>query len=783
MGILSRSTFREIASGAVLGVVLFTFVLFLQRLGSGKLFELLVRSAAPPSTVAYLFLLVLPFVLTFTVPVGVLVGVLIGLSRLSSDGEITAMRASGVPSRKVVAPVLTFALAGMAVTASASLWLTPLSIREQLRMLNKLAASQMTAEIQPRVFEEQFPRTILYVRDVIPGPVVRWKKMFIADLTPPDERKTGSRETGDTPRITVASEAIAVSDPVRNRIQLSMVNVASLEAGKSPDDYYISQFPTGMQVLEAERPSEIRARAFIEMDTGPLYKAAYRQPDRDRKSRTEAKIELNQRLAMPLACLLLALVGIPLGVTSRKGGKSAAFVLTVFLAFVYYMGLVSLIRLAQQGTLPVELAIWTPNLVFAVLGIALLARLETPGDRDIIGKVRVVTRSLWQSLRKKMRPRNGTGGILGMRLPVLPQVLDGYILSSFLFYFLLLLSSFVLMTEVYNFFELLSDVIKNNIPWSRVLAFLVFLAPHLIYVSTPVSVLVAVLVTFGVLTKNNEVTAFKSCGVSLYRMAAPVLIASMVLSATLFAFDHYYVPEANRKQDALRNEIKGRPVQTYLRPDRKWIFGQGSRIYYYKFFQPEENVMGNVSVYELDPQTYRLRRHISAERARWEPSLNTWIFQNGWARDIDGIRVTKYTPFPGQTATFSELNEPPGYFLREAKQDKQMNFLELRSYIGELRQSGFDTIRLQVQYHKKFAVPLFALIMALISIPFAFLTGNRGAMAGVGVSFGIAIAYWTVNLLFESIGNVNQLPPTLAAWSPDAVFALAGLYLMARMRT
>ncbi len=100
-----------------------------------------------------------------------------------------------------------------------------------------------------------------------------------------------------------------------------------------------------------------------------------------------------------------------------------------------------------------------------------------------------------------------------------------------------------------------------------------------------------------------------------------------------------------------------------------------------------------------------------------------------------------------------------------------------------MKQSGFDTVRLQVQFHKKFSAPLFALIMALISVPFAFLTGNRGAMAGVGVSFGIAIAYWTVNLLFEQIGNVNQLPPPVAAWSPDAVFALAGLYLMARMRT
>jgi lipopolysaccharide export LptBFGC system permease protein LptF len=112
-----------------------------------------------------------------------------------------------------------------------------------------------------------------------------------------------------------------------------------------------------------------------------------------------------------------------------------------------------------------------------------------------------------------------------------------------------------------------------------------------------------------------------------------------------------------------------------------------------------------------------------------------------------------------------------------------MNFAELAAYIRDLQQSGFDTVRLQVQFHKKFAVPLFGLIMAVISIPFAFVTGNRGAMAGVGVSFGIAIAYWAVGQLFEQVGNLSQLPAALAAWSPDVVFSLAGMYLFTHMRS
>src|SRR5262249_31668238 len=152
---------------------------------------------------------------------------------------------------------------------------------------------------------------------------------------------------------------------------------------------------------------------------------------------------------------------------------------------------------------------------------------------------------------------------------------------------------------------------------------------------------------------------------------------------------------------------KARPVQTYLRPDRRWIFGRGAqvyRIYYYKYFDQAENVMNGLQVFDLDRETFRLRRHISAEKARWEPSLGRWVFQNGWMRELEGSRA-KLNSFMRQTATFPELDEPPGYFLREVKQEKQMNFHQLETYIRELQQGGFDTIRLQVQYHKKFAVP------------------------------------------------------------------------------
>ena len=777
MRLLSRTLFREILTSSALGCILFTLVLFLER--ARPLFEFLVRDSGSPKLVAYLFALVLPQALPYAIPLGVLVGTLITLSRMSSDGEITAMRAAGVSGRRVAPPILAFGFLMMLMAAAASLWLTPWSIRERIKIQNQLISGQLTAEVQARVFQEQFPNSIVYITDIPSTSNTRWHRILLFDITPSTDR-------GDSPRLTLATDAIAVPDATHNRIQLSLSNASTYDVSKDPSEYKVSSSPAHDMILQAKRNDDVPSRPVAEMDTGPLYKLAYSNlTDRDRERSLEARIELHQRLALPFACMLLALTGIPLGVGSRRAGKSSAYVLTVALALLYFTGLINAINFGRQGTIPAGLAVWIPNLVFAILGFSLLTRLEAPGDRDYIGRLTRLFRSASRGpqesiprLLDRLQPKVWRG-----RFPLLPQVVDTYLLSSFLFYFVLWLVSFVLMFHVFTFFELLSDVIKNHVPIGRVFTYLFFLSPRLIYRFTPVSVLTAVLVVFGVLTKNNEVTAFKACGVSMYRLAVPILVGGFLLSGGLFAFDHYWVPDADRIQDAIRSEIKGRPAQTYLDPTRKWFYGLEDRIYNYKYFDQKANVMLGVNVFEIDPATFRLKKHIVAERARWEPALNAWVFQNGWSRDLKGYDSASVFDFAGNIRVFPELKETPDYFVKEALQSSQMNFLELRSYIGELQQSGFDTIPLQVQLYKKFSVPLFAFILALVSAPLAFLAGNRGGMAGIGMSFVIFVTYVSVDQFFQQLGNLSELPPQLAAWSPDVVFSLVGLYFLARMRT
>ena len=166
MRILTRYILKEVISHAFLGLVLFTFIIFMRDLG--RLLELIVRNSAPLPSVAEIFFLTLPTTFTVTLPMGVLVGILIGLSRLAADSEVTAMRASGMGVGLFVRAVSLFAIAVWGLAMLNSIYIAPKSAAALAALQNRLKSSQASFEIQPRVFYEEFKNTVLYVQDAIP---------------------------------------------------------------------------------------------------------------------------------------------------------------------------------------------------------------------------------------------------------------------------------------------------------------------------------------------------------------------------------------------------------------------------------------------------------------------------------------------------------------------------------------------------------------------------------------------------------------------------------------
>jgi LPS export ABC transporter permease LptG/LPS export ABC transporter permease LptF len=782
--ILTRYILGEILSLTLIGCALFTFILFMPNLP--HILEVVVRNSSTWVDVAEVFLFTLPNLLKFTIPMAVLWGVLLGLSRLASDSEIIAMRASGLGIWYFVRVASIVAATGTVLGLGNSLYLAPRANQAIIEMEQALETSQASYEIQPHVFYEDFKNFVLYVQDVIPGSgAANWRQVFMADVSDPVN-----------PVITTAASATVVNDNSQELIMRLRNGLRDETVADEPGQSNITTFTTTDMPLALNPQSDVHLgrvdTPLLAMPLSALFERIHQL-----SGKPEAKrylIEMHNRFALPVSCLVLMLLGVPLGVNSRRGGKSAGFVFTILLVFVYYFVSSTGIQLGHQSRLPAFIAVWAANILFATVGIFLLWQMATGGR--ILSAM-----AAWASRLPKFKVPEKANGfqlteLLGRFQPraqrsrprsVFPRILDEYILREFIGMFVLVLFGFVLLMIVFTFFDLVGDILRNHIALSIVGAYLLNLTPSMLYNIAPLAVLIAALVTFGVMNRNSEIIAIKATGISLYRLIVPIVLMAAMLAAGLFLFDQYWLPQANRKQEALRNEIKGRPTQTYLHPEQKWIMGpkpqpgEPGRIYYYEFFDRDRNEFANLSVFEFDPATFQLTRRIFAKRAVWNADAGAWDFESGWVRDVQGANVTDYNIFLKRV--FPELRATPDYFWKEAVPSDEMNFEQLDHYIRGLQQSGFDTKRLSVALWHKLSYPLIAVVMAVLAVPFALSMGRRGSITGVAVAVGVALAYMVIDNLFGAMGYVNYLPASMAAWSADVLFGLVGGYLLLRTPT
>ena len=778
MRILTRYILGEILSYALIGCAVFTFILFMRELN--QILEAVVRNSSTFASVAEIFVYSLPNTFKVTIPMAVLVGILLGLSRLAADSEIIAMRASGLGIGYFVRVASVVAIGGTLLGLVNSIYIAPRANQAILDMQRELETSQASYEIQPRVFYEDFKNAVLYVQNVRGGTgASNWDQVFMADVTDPAN-----------PIITTAASATVVSDSAQELLMRLRDGSRHETVAGQPQQYNISTFK------KTDLPLTLSPQS--EMHLGRMDTAIYALPMAALEERTHGPdgrrflLELYTRFSYPAACLVLMLVGVPLGVISRRGGKSSGLVFTVLLVLLYYILSYTGIALSRQGKLSPFLGVWMANLLFAAVGGFLLWQMAS-GGRVLSALANLLARTPKPRLTVKT---NGAhfSELLGRLQPrsvrivsrgLFPRLLDAYVVREFFGMFVLVLASFVMLMLVFTFFELVGDIVRNHISLATVGAYLFNLAPSMIYQITPLAILIAALVTFGVLNRNSEIVAMKATGISLYRLVIPIVSISAILAICLFMFDDYYLPSANRRQEALRSTIKGHPPQTFLNPEEKWMFGQShpgeqGHIFYYQFFDPDNDAFANLSIFEFNPSTFALSRRIFASRAVWNEETDTWHFENGWVRNISDNNP-QYIEF--KDTSFAEIHEDPGYFKKENWQSQEMNFRQLDNYIRDLRQSGFDTMRLRVALWHKLAYPLIAIVMSVLAIPFALSMGRRGSLSGIAVAISVALAYWVVDGLFGALGNVNYLPAALAAWSPAVLFGLTGGYLLLRTPT
>jgi len=779
MRLIDRYICREVVSHASLGLAVFTFVFFIPQLV--RFMELFVGHSGSAHNVTLLFLCTLPPVFAVTLPMAVLVGVLIGLGRLSADSEIVALHACGISLRRLLVPIGSVAMVACLANLAITFWLSPAALRTVRRIEGQILVSQAPFAIEPRVFDERLPHLVLYVQDVAAA-ATHWSGVFLAS----------SSDQGTS--ITTAQSASIMRGP-GGQLDIHLGQGSTHEYNpRHPDRYDVTTFGDSDLALDLSHvvlPTKLISLPVSEQHASALL-------SNHGPNELQARVEFQRRAAFPVACLVFALIGVPIGVRPRRGGRATGLILTLVLIGGYYFLFVYGAHLAAQGQISVWLGVWGANIVMAGLGLLLFRRIESvrkPSqtlawlkslrDRSLGGEQTAgATRAPYTNGSAKLANTSiGIRRIVGAgRAMAFPMMIDVYLLQQFFYYFVVMLAAFVVIFDAFTLFDLLADISRNHISVVTVVSYFRYLIPLMVYQLAPLAALVATLVTLGILAKNNEVIAFKAGGISLYRLVLPLTLAGCLVAGGMFLLDDTFLPYANQRQDALRNEIKGRPAQTYLQPGEQWIAGTNDKLYNYEFFDPDRELFGGLNVFELDPQTFQIKRRIYAERATWEPTENTWALTGGWVRNFDASgRISSFQTF--KVTSLPELTEPPSYFRREVRQYYQMNWRQLGRYIASLKQAGFDTARLSVEWHKKFAFPVIAAIIIFLSAPFGFLVGTRGAVGGIALGVGIAVVYWSTAALFEAMGTVGQLPPTLAAWAPDAIFAFLGAYFFLRIPT
>jgi len=793
-----RYVLREVAAPFGIGLLVYSFVLLMNQL---LLFpELFIARGVPLSTSLRLLFDLIPAILAFTIPMSVLMGVLAGLSRLSSDAEITAFKTLGIGHLRLLRPLLIFAFGGWIVTSVLALWIAPAYNSKWVQAMTEAAAERIQIQIEPREFNDSLPGTTIYFQDV--GPTRDWANVFMYSSSDPMQ-----------PRLLLARRGRLNVSTRSKRAVLELRDVVEHDVALAdPDRYSVGLYSRTEEEISAETvfgPSSAVKRV-REMDIGELtagLKAsrarladlrllggnlAARSSPANALARAENivaqsrlryeiqshEVEIHKKLALPFACWIFVFFGLPLGISTKKGGRTSGFTLSLVIILVYYILITAGEKFAMDGRIPPWFGIWAANIGFALLG----ARLFSRSAREIpFFAALAVRRRGGRRPDEASAPASAAVRPSRRRMVLLrwPNILDRYILRKYLGISAFVMASFLAISAIVTFFEQIDNIYRFHKPISMLLAYVWYRMPEFIHFGIPVTALTATLLTFGFLTKSNELTAMKSCGISLYRAVFPALVMGCLLGFLTFEIQERILPRSSRLTQEAWDRLNDVPVQAAGLNSRRWVVNRTrDRIFYYRYFDARTAAMSELSIFDIDPARWTITRRFYARQAQLQG--DELYLSNGWLREFDGGADSRFEKFDARRLPFAQEKS---LFWTAVKDPGNMTYGELGVYIEEIRGLGFDTRRQEVNRSAKLSFPCVALVMTLLGLPFAFAMGRRGALVGIGLSMVIAIAYWVLIGVFRSLGYIGTLNVFLAAWGPNLIFGFLGLNLLLRVRT
>ena len=776
--ILDRYVLRELIAPFAFALLLLTFALEIPPILQHG--ETLIAEGASWDVVVRVLATLVPQALGITIPMALLGGILYALGRLSGDREIVAMEACGVSLGRLLRPLILFAVIATAATTYVMIVALPAANQAFREITFKLLMSRGESKIKPRVFYSGFPNLVIYVREVTPG--AGWTDVMVAESSQPAEHKLYLAKTG---RLLIDEGKRTVALVLENGTQHG-VNP------REPEKYVFTTFDRTMLVIDPETvfPREGPMKGYTEMTIAELETEMVELKKQNIYPHNQI-MAWQKKYSIPAACLAFMLVALGMGVSSRRDGRLASFVLGIGIVFVYWFLMYLSEAIAKGGLLPywfAWVAMWVPNAAIGIWGVLLIARKLRGPERSIQFALPVLGRRA-RDASASAQPgggqiQRGTRVVVVVKVPHFsfprPSILDWYVLKQGLRVSALSAAALLSLFYIATFLDLSDHLFTGRTNALMVLSYLWFESPQFLYYLVPLAVLMGALVTIGALTKNSELIVMKACGISLYRAAAPLLILAIIGSALLIGLEERLLAYSNRRADAINNVIRGRlPMTQGL--DRRWVAANNGNIYQYLYFESGRNRLNGLSIYEFGNDPSMLARRQYFEFAQFGGNREArgqvqWQGGAGWRREFQPKKFVAFTNHP-------VVMEGPGYFASERPDAEHMSYRQLSDHVTALQAGGFNVVPYVVSLHRKLAFPFVTLIMALIAVPFAVTSGKHGAMYGVGAGIVLAILYWTAISVFGAVGAGGLMAPALAAWAPNIIFGCAALYLLLTVRT
>lgn len=773
--LMSAYLIRTIVPYFFLSWLLLSVILFVQQ--SGRFSDIFFSVNLPASLIWQLMIALIPNVIAFTCPMAVLVGTVIGLAKMQGDSELVAIRAAGIGNVQITLPIIALGVLLSAFAFVVNLDGVPLAAGLVRHVATQTAIQKLESPIEPGVFNTDLPGYTVFVKNGDPASG-RWQDIFIYSE---DAGKGTSRF------ITAHEGRIDVSDQISELVLENAIVTTVPKLGQQGK--YVSENLGSLRIAIKTRRNEMIERLSTVQVTPEelgLSQLSQYAASREGKDRIEAQLLWQRRLILSITPLIFCLLGSAMILRTNRGGRGFGTVLALLGLLVYYLVAFFGEQLARTGTVSVPVAALLPIIV----SVLLIVLLGLTRRIDLLQRISDWTSNHVERARRvpsRLQLRN-------VLMDLTTGLRDLDLLSSLIRYFVLTLAFLCTISVVFTAFELWKFAGAMDGGLTLLAKYLFFLLPfiYLQYVA-PTAAMLAILATYVIKSRQNEVVTWTSAGLSIYRLLLPCFFATAILGVVNWEIQERILPVANRIQDELRTQIRSQGSVTRS-GGKYWLYEDGKII----TFQASESdneipkgstgsiETGTISASDNENQLTRvnvlqftkgasLQLLYRSEKAFWRSQklvlsgpVESAVVQDG--------RVQQSTVPEAEVELSADpylgVSDKPSHLTKDQLQER------LAYSDSDAERRMFSTA-----LQKRYSTPFLPFVIALFSAPFALSLSRKGRIMTIGGAIGIWLLFIGSTNFFEQFGLNGLLPVQLAVWSPLAVFSLLGVYLLSRIRT